>query len=465
MLEKRLFGLGLAVTIATGLFNLGIIAIDDYNNGFAAMIPAQYHPGWWQLAASGIHPVLPKLLLTLLTQAAFSLGVLDPVWQLRLALAALGAFVFSMNAYCSHRLFQEPRHRVIALSFIGFYFACPLFSTRPMIETFALPFLTLSATFAALYSQEGLRKHLLWALLYLCAASLMRFQSGICGVALVYLIIYRRQWRDLRAFLALGLVLFVLSGLPDIWLRGQFHGLLRYYLSYNFGHAGEHYGRMPFYTFWVLAVALTLPPAFFSLYPGLNWKRSFRRLLAPLLYVFLFLVSHSISPHKEDRFIVPVLVLLLFCLVPLADYLWQYGGAWRKAWFLGINAVLLFAACTNVAQNNLLSLVSWLRAHPEIQGVDGLNASLVIHPQAFLLRPIDWQSVSLDTYGNTDCRRIAVVRSDIKLDPDWSARFQKAATFSPGWVEQVLVRLNAKNARRGPLIAYLPKGCERLPIF
>ncbi len=460
MTQRICFWVGAALTALTGLFNPGIISLDDYNNGFSVMVPAQNAPSVASLA-EGIFPFFPKLVLRTIAQTAYAIGISEPFSQLRFSLAVLGLAVFLILFTTARLLFagREKEWRVAAF-LVAFYFALPLFSSRPMNETLCMPWLTLSGLCAALYAQSGLRKWLLAALATLTLACLMRFQAGVCGLALLFLVLYRRNSRDFLFFALAGASLFLLSGLPDYFQHGRLHAQLRDYLAYNVAFSGDHFGRMPFYTFFFLALGLSLPPTFFSRYRGFDWRRAYQPLTGPLLYVILFLLSHSLSPHKEDRFFIPILPLFLFTLVPMATHLWNHGAAWRRYWFLGMNGALLILSCTNVAQNNVLGLARWVANTPAITAVDSLDQSLIFYPQAFIARPVHWgNDQSWRNYQNRDCQRIAVLRSDIATDDRWKQAFREAGAFRPGWIEQLLVKANSKNARRGPLVAYLPAHC------
>ncbi len=459
-LSSLFFWAGLALTFLTGFLNLGIIAIDDYNHGFAVMIPAQ-NPIALSSLTSGVHPYLPKFLLRAIAQFFYGLGISDPLWQLRCSLALLGTGVYLSLQACVRQVFPTGSlERVIAIFLVGFYFLLPLFSTRPLIETLCLPLLTWSGVWVGDYAATGKKRGLIYGLFFLATASLMRFQAGVCALGLVALILYRKNWKDLGLFLIASGVLFLATGVPDIFFRGRFHDLLWTYVNYNLSFAGAHFGKMPFYTFLVLIIALSLPPTFISRYRGLNWISAYRRLIGPVLYVVVFVVAHSLSPHKEDRFIVPILPLYLFALVPLAAYLWRKGSTWRRAWFLGANLVLLVLTCSNTTQNNLISLAKWVSTHPETGAVDSLNGSLVFFPQAFLLQSIEWTNHSAaQVYSNQSCDRLAVVRRDVPLPADWGRHFRQVAVFNPGWIDGLLAELNPKNARRGALVGYIPLAC------
>lgn len=467
MLNRRILTVGLALVLFTGFFNPGIIAIDDYNNGFAEMIPAQNARPFSTVLQSGIHPVLPRAIFSTFTRIALAIGLTDPFSQLRFALVLIGLLCFGLNISATRRLFAadiDSGALTLAYFLVGCHFAMPLFSTRPMIETLAMPFLTWSAVVAGDYANRGNRASLIGATALLALASLLRFQSGICGVALFFLVLYRRRWYDAALLTVSAVALFFLTGLLDYFVQGRFHGQLFAYVVYCL-KAGEIFGKMPFYVFLLLAVALSLPPTFLARYPGFAWQKAYRPLLAPLLYFAVFLTSHTISPHKEERFLVPVLPLLLFLLVPAARYLWKRGATWRRYWFLGANGILLILACTNVPQRNLIGLASWLTLHPSVERVDSIDRALVLRPQAFLLRPIAWSDAEPATYASQDCGKVAIVRWDAALDDDWDRRFREVARFEPAPLEMLLVRVNRNNARRGPLRAYLPIGCPSPPAI
>ncbi|MBY0370119.1 hypothetical protein K2X33_05495 [bacterium] len=460
-LESKLLWAGLALVLFTGLYNVGIIALDDYSNGFAIMVPAQSLPAI--APQDGVHPYLPKLFLRGLTRMALALGMQDPLWQLRFTFALLGVFSFLAQAFLVRTLFAEgTRARTFALFLIGFYFLMPLFLSRPMIESLAMPWLSLSAAFGVrAFRRPPGKADAEWAaaLLFLSVACLFRFQAGVCGAALASAVLLRRSAKECTVFALTAAALFVLTGLPDVFLRGEFHGQLRSYVGYNLTNSGEHYGVMPFYTFILLLFGLTLPPALFSRYRGLDWKRAYQPLWAPLGYLVIFTLAHSISPHKEDRFIVPVLPLLLVCLVPLLDFLWEGHARWRLRWFLALNGVLLFAVTLSIPQNNVVSLAGWLTRHSQIQAVDALDGALAIRPQAFIARTIEWGSFASADYSPRDCSRLVVTRWDVPLPENWLSRFRPVARFHPTGLEALLVHTNPRNARRGPLEAFQPIAC------
>jgi hypothetical protein len=183
-----------------------------------------------------------------------------------------------------------------------------------------------------------------------------------------------------------------------------------------------------------------------------------------LLYFVIFVLAHTLSPHKEERFFVPVIPLFLILLTPLAAYLITAARQrWRVIYFVGLNAILLFFTSVNVPQWNVISMALFLDHNPEIQSVAALDDSVGFFPSAFLRRSVAIHSVSraqLTLPPPQNCGELVVIRFD-KRDAIPSLHdYEKVASFSPGFPEDLFVKLNPKqNTRRGPLDAFLPRAC------
>lgn len=461
-----LFLTGLILTLLTAWINIGIIAVDDYAEGISLMIPAQHQKSLLEIANASLHPPVPKVILAVLGRVAHGLGLDEPANQLRFALVFLGLFSFGMNFGFALRHFKAPgsgmfsKHTIVS-SLIALYFVCPLFMTRTLIESLSMPYLTASSFFACDYYRRGKGTSLAWAAVLLTLASLMRFQSGVCALALGFLVLVRWKAKDALILLFMGLSCFLVSGWVDWLLRGGFHSSLRGYVDYNLTHASENHGKMPFHTFFVLFVALSIPPTFFLRYRGFNWRKEYGSLLPCLLYFLLFLLSHSLIPHKEDRFMIPVLPLFLILLTPLLHYLVAEGKKWRLVYFGAVNVVLLFFTCIHTPQNNIIGLALYVQRHPRIAMVKSVGDTLVIFPHAFITR-----GVLVETVGSSylekehvSCGAVVVAREDL-IAQVWSARFKKTAVFRPGLLEYLLVKANPKhNARRGAIELFVSSEC------
>lgn len=469
---RVLFVLGLLMYLVTAAFNIGFIAVDDYESGIAPVIPAQRQVVADIIKGSDFRSPIPSLTLLGISRLAYRLGIENPTIQFRVVLVVLAliAFLFHATFAMGHFRVAHPGQRIyegLALFFIGFYFLCPLFLTRPLIEAMSAPFLTASSYYACAYFAAPRRGPLLAAVFFLALASVFRFQAGICALALGLTILAARRPRDLIPFSLFGALLFVGTGLMDLAMKGGFHISLLSYIRYNLAYSSS-FGTPPAYTFLLLFLGLSVPPAFFSRYRHFAWVREYRPLLPAVFFFAVFVGGHSLIPHKEERFMVPILPIFLILLVPLAKYLITGGGGrWRVAYFLSLNFILLILTSFNIPQNNVVELGRYVEGHAWIKKVIGVEDTLVLFPGAFILRPVQEQKVGLGELNRVDasfCDSVVAIRLDweqrIGHPPDGLV---KIANFQPGFLEALVVKLNPKqNGRRGSIALFAPAECAGL---
>lgn len=465
--HRVLWVLGLILTCLVAYFNQGIIALDDYSEGVARFIPAQQLSFAQNIETTGIRFPFQSLLLLFLSKIALGLGITDPTGQMRFVLLFLGFTHFSIQTLCATRFFKTEQEKRIALLLSAFYFVMPLLYTRPLIENMSGAWITLAAYAAYRYQHELNSKWIVVSVFSVACSALFRFQAGVCVLALPLLFITLKTPRAWVPFFVSGALAFILTGLLDQVLTGGFHRSLLSYVNYNLEHASS-YGTTPFYTFALLFIGLSLPPTFFGKYPGFLWKEKYHRLLAVLLFFGIFFISHSLIPHKEERFMIPVLVLFLVLLTPLVCF-WFYErkSRWRIVYFSGLNLFLLVLASFSTPQTNVISLARYCNQHPEVKTILNYGNSVVLFPKAFSLNTV--QLVSTDSQQLLEaqvrsCDSVLAVREDLAgASVDWEKTFQPIAQFRPGFLEGLLVRLNPRqNARRGTLFLYAPKGCASI---
>ncbi len=410
-------------------------------------------------------------MLANLSKLALSLGITDPSSQLKFVLLVVGTLVYLMHALYGLKLLEFSKSssqntKVLFLFFLGFYFVTPLLFTRPLIENLAGPFLTASAYFAVEFWNKKTARSLFFGMLSVMIASLFRYQTGVCMLALVFAVLLRGKTRDYIVLALSGLFCFLLSGAVDWYLTGTFHGSFLSYVSYN-AQFSSTFGVQPFYLFTLLFIALTVPPTFVSKYKGFEWKEQYGPLVPALVSFGIFLLIHSMIPHKEERFMVPVLALFLLLLTPLASHLvFVEKQKWRVVYFCTINFLILPFASFNVPQKNTIGLVEFLNTRPEIRTVFTVQDSLTIFPTAYSLDPASAQEVSTKEADNLklhNCSEAIAVRKD--YEPQMASlddRFIKLDEFQPGILEWLLVKMNPKhNIRRGAVSLYQDKTCTR----
>ena len=460
---------GALLYLFTAITTPGIIAIDDYADVMSRILPAQAHSVQEIAAKAGFRSPFTNLIQLAIMKTAYAAGVTHPLTQLRIDLAVIGLFSFFVILWAGVTMlaaYAEPersRHRVVFAGLLGFYFLAPLMLTRPMIESTSAPFLAAAAALACRYQETGRRWPLVLSIVSLTIAAMHRPQVGVCAVALVALVIWMRRWKDLAVLAAVGTACTLASGMLDYWLIGEFHATLRRYVAINAEYS-QGWERSPWYTFPLLFVGLSIPPAFFLRYRDFDWKARYGPLRPTVLFFAVFLAAHMAISHKEERFMIPALPLFLALLTPLLAYLIARRREYRwRAWYFGVvNGVLLLLTVTSAPQRATLKLAEYVDRHRDISRVTKVGDYLLV-PTVFISRPVMVRPIKELDEGARACGGVVVA---LALTPTGralatDARFTQVGLYQPGPLERLMVAINPRhNARRGPIVVTRPSQCE-----
>lgn len=209
---------------------------------------------------------------------------------------------------------------------------------------------------------------------------------------------------------------------------------------------------------------LSLPPTLFSRFKGLRWKEEYGPLLPALSYLVVFLIAHSIVPHKEERFLIPILGVFLILLVPLVVQLLHERSWWRIGYGAAVNGVLLVLCVTAVPQNSVIGLATFVENNKTIVRLVAVDDTLVFFPASLIERKLKYDGISGAQLGQSpalSCDGALVIRQSIREHlPEVEKNYHKVAEFRPGLLEGIAIRINPnKNARRGTIELYLKRGC------
>lgn len=349
---------GAVLRIAAAWTGYGIFASDDYSHVIEI--------AWDWLSQpelpfnSRIRSELAARWAWLVFLGAQAVGIDGPVDLIRTLYTVLGLYslVAIPGAYslALHRF--GPATAKTAAWLMAAEAVIPRLSTRALLSMMSIPPLVWGLVFldrARDPAPTANRNAFVGALL-VGAASLFRFQLGIifliaCGFVLA------AHWRGrplkvLTSLVAGGLIAgFAQLGL-DYHAFGSWTPAPWLYVQYNMQESSS-FGVGPWYSYFGMFILLTLPPATFALAPGL-WAAAKR---APLLSVSIavFFVSHSLIPHKEERFLFPLLPLFFVLMAHGLVVAWN-RGRWRRGLvrtFWALNAVLLVGATVSDANRNV----------------------------------------------------------------------------------------------------------------
>jgi hypothetical protein len=238
----------------------------------------------------------------------------------KLLMVAMGLLGIEVGRRMAARLAGPTAGLVAALFLAG----CPLeifFGSRVMTEVASGPLVILAAYLAVV--AERPRPALAGVLI--AAATFLRYQNGLLAAGLLLILILRKDRRAALRYCAAATVVGVAGGLLDWATWGYPFQAFWVYVKFNLidGKASG-FGTAPF-DFFAVCLARTLGPALGIVLLGLaaSWRRA-RGLVSLVLVYFL---AHSLVPHKELRFLLPIVPLALALAGAGFTTLWEGWGA------------------------------------------------------------------------------------------------------------------------------------------
>ncbi len=460
--------LSLIIYISVMLINDGFMALDEYWVGITRYIPAQTSTLQNLVTSDDVKSPLQMLPMHGVAQMALKLGVESAYLQYRVVIFVLGLINFLLLSFAflefSRVRFLSRRQTNLLFLMLTFYFAAPFAFTRPMYESIAAPWLCLATVWAIKYDQNKQLKDLLWGVCFASTAFVLRQQLGFCALIFIFLTLLKKEWKHFFAASALGLFIFILVGIPDYFLRGQFHFSLLNLTIYNYQH-GSDYGQKPLTFYPALIILMCWTPFFIKKYPFAFLKDYFFKSKSLWGILFLFVFLHSLFPQKWERFLISVIPILIFLVFPFLDYLQNEFkiNRWRLISLYSFNGLIFFIASYFPPQKNLIEMSLYLNEHPEIQKVYRLNDTPGWITEAFIekknfifeetnlegLQKVDW----------SDCHNTVVVAEhDLQKYDVVLQKLSTKASFNVNLIEQWAYRMNPKNnARRVKL--HLFSGC------
>ena len=467
--SKKILLFGLLLYLSVLIVNDGFMALDEYWVGITRYIPAQTSTVMTLVAPDDVKSPLQLLPMHAVAQGALKAGVTNPYWQYRAVLLVLGVistlFTFlSFFKFAQIEKLSEKQTGFLYLMLI-FYFAAPFGLTRPMFESVAAPWLTLAGVFALRYDIEEKLSDLLLGVFFGSMAFVLRQQLGICALVFIILPLLKKNWRHFALASILGLVFFVLSGIPDYYIRGKFHYSLLNLTVYNFDH-GSEYGKQSILFYPALIFVIAFIPFFIKKYPAgflRNYAIRFRSLL---MFVALFVALHSLFPNKWERFVVSLLPILVLLIFPFLYYLQSKfkENKIRLVALYSLNGALFFLASFFPAQKNLIEMSRYLANHPEIRKIHRVADTPGWITEAFILNKhfefVESSSALLQAENWKDCANAVVIgAAQEEQYKALTAGLHQVAVFDVNLIEQLAFKFNPeKNLRRVQLKLY--SGCD-----
>lgn len=449
--------LALLVYLSALFFNSGFMGTDEYWTGITRYVPAQTQTYSNMLREDDVKSPTQMIPFVWSSHRAFDLGLKAPYQQYRFVHIFLGILAL-LVLFGSLQHYIPENKRVWTYLVFTFYFAAPFAFTRAMYESLSAPFLLLSALSLQRYLNSKKLKDILISTLTVSLAFAFRPQAGIAALAIPIFLCFYKDWRAFFLSSLLGVSLFVLLGIPDAILRGGWHHSLKAILFYNVQY-GASYAQQPWFFYILLSFVVLWGPFWISKRFPAVFKTHFQEQKVFWTYIVLVLGLHSFFPQKWERFIIPVLPLMILILADWIQAFWNQGSRLRIYALLGINLSLWIPSSFFPAQKNIIELSLYLDQTPQVQTLYRVNKNPEWITEAFIRRK-DWKWEDTSTLPATLKCEERIVMNQKDFESSDLSQWELERVFETNALEKLAYKFNpSKNLRRTPLYLLKSKGC------
>ncbi|MGB5107760.1 MAG: glycosyltransferase family 39 protein [Candidatus Zixiibacteriota bacterium] len=354
------------------------------------------------------------------------------------------------------------------------YFVMPYLSVRNLVEMVAADLLLPCLYYAnRAMKQDSIRANILAAIFGgLAFAVRPQVALALCIVPFA-MGIQCRKWKSAVVFTGAMVAALALQGLFDIYTHGKFMGSVSNYIVGNLGAPPTIPG--PWYRYVILLFALFIPPFAIVFLGSMFQKRVIRDHLIMWSATILFVVGHSVIVNKQERFMIPILpVMIVLGCVGL--YYWQRSlrpgsiqgrvTRWLLVSAVTINLILLIPFTINYGKRGAIEPLVYLAHQQDAQEVvfDATERRLFI-PYSYwdndrsgavpLFAPSDLDSaLAQGRVSRHDPPTYAVIFTDNNLEQHLQILREKLGEYEPVFhgrpslIDNLANRLNPKYNRR-----------------
>ncbi len=274
----------------------------DYNNWLPSS--GATTPDGHSFFYSGVH--------FLLFTAIKFLGINDPqnkMFIIRLLHALFSLLTVAYGFKIAEKLADRRVARITGL-LLALYWFMPWLSVRNLVEVTCIPFIMWGSWVYLKATQEKLS---LWR--FFLSGIIIGFGVDVRFQVVFYVIgfgagmLLLKQWKEALVWSAGVIVSFCLiQFFVDLAIWGYPFAEFIEYVIYNINNA-YHYVLNPWYSYLLLVLGILLPPLCFFLFFG--FLRSYKFQWALFAGTMLFFLFHSYFPNKQERFILPVVPMII----------------------------------------------------------------------------------------------------------------------------------------------------------
>jgi len=483
--------LAAAVRLLAAVFSEGYAMSDDY---FVVIGIAQQwidgYPNWFNLGhPSGfsiVYPGLHYLLFYLLNV----IGVVDPEIKMlivRLLHAGYSLITVYFGYLITLKLSDLKTARLTGL-LLGLFWIMPFMSVRNLIEMACIPPMMIGYYLILRAREQQSIKIWIYAGILFGIAFAFRYQSILIPGGIGLVLLAQKQWRTSIGFaggVATGL--FFLQGLVD-WIAWGYP--FAAFLHYTVSNIESRYDYITgeWYRYLLLLLGIFIPPvSFYLLYGAVRMWKKLAVFFWPML---LFLAFHSVYPNKQERFILPMLPMLIITgIAGWQDFVrgsefWQRHGKFLKGtwvWFWIINTILLTVLTLTYTKRSLVEPMNYFREKKDLTGfiIEYNHDGMPWFPRFYLGREVPIHRLTTDKSDSAFVAELAGTGRDYPNyvfffgNDDLDARVARVEnllgvtlvhdkTVEPSLMDDILHTLNPRHNRNltSHIYRIKGKGCD-----
>jgi hypothetical protein len=430
--EHPLFSIMLLAFIprlAAAVFSKGYGMHDDHfgpiEQPFIIMHDISY---WTSRTTPHGHSIVYPFIHYVLLNGCESFGIQDPQAKMYLVrfLHALYSLLVVFFGYKIAGEVSDSQTAKKAGLVLALFWAFPFLSVRNLIEMVCIPPL-MAGFYNALTSKEKLRNACI-AGVWFGLAFVFRYQTLSITAAAGLIFLFRKEFKQTALLIAGFLVTTaVIQGSADIFAWGYPFASFQEYLRYNATH-GYDYTTGPVYNYFLLVLGAFIPPMSFFLVYG--FCRNWRKTLLIVLPVAVFFISHSLFPNKQERFIFPIIpVILVLSVIGWEEFVkgsvfWSRHRIALKSlwvWFWLLNFILLIPFTTYYSKKSRVEAMYTLYGKP-VSGIVMVGGTVgVTQPPMFYagVYPIPIYQINDDA----DLAQVKTALNDAPVQPNYAVFF------------------------------------------